>query len=111
MVTPDGDQCVLSAATLRRVAYVRGAHMTFATDVAFAPDDSCVLSTSADASATLTRLNRSAGVGAAVVLPAVLLALLALALALLRLFLQQHPEHLQQLPPWLPALLKEYLGT
>ena len=108
MVTPDGDQCVLSAATLKRVAYVRGAHMTFATDVAFAPDDSCVLSTSADASATLTRLSRPAGLGRAVVLPAVLLALLAVALALLRLFLQQHPEHLEL---WLPALLKQYLGT
>lgn len=52
-VTPDGDICVISTRTLKSVKYKRGAHMTFATAVAFAPNSKAVLSTASDASAVL----------------------------------------------------------
>jgi prolactin regulatory element-binding protein len=83
-VTPDGDQVVVSAATLRVVRRRRGAHMTFATAVAFAPDSAAVLSTASDASAALTPLRRRRGAGGGAALLALLLALLAAALGLLR---------------------------
>ncbi|KAL6770646.1 SEC12 [Auxenochlorella protothecoides x Auxenochlorella symbiontica] len=78
-VTPDGDQVVVTAGGLRRVLHRRGAHMTFATAIAFSPDEKWVLSTSADASAVLTRVpSGSLGAHLAYIL-ALLAALLAVA--------------------------------
>ena len=125
-VTPDGDQCVISAATLRPVKYRKGAHMTFATAVAFAPDDSAILSTSADASATLTMLLRSSsggggggiggggGVGSVLVLLAVLLVIVSLILGMLRQFAEQSPleamEFVNGLPEWIQHLVMPLLS-
>lgn len=81
-VTPDGDQVVVSCRRLRRVLNNRGAHMTFATAITFSPDEACVLSISADASAVITRVPRP---GAGNML--YLLALLGVLLALLVHFL------------------------
>jgi hypothetical protein len=113
-VTPDGDQCVISADTLRPVRYRRGAHMTFATAVAFAPDESAILSTSADASATLTPLGRAGGGGgggggALLALLAVLAVLVAALLSLLREYVRQEPEAALQQLAWLPAALQELI--
>lgn len=113
-VTPEGDQCVVSTRTLDVVRYKKGAHMTFSTAVTFAPDDSAILSTSADASATLTRLG---GVGGSVMgssgmafgLLAVLLVLIALLLGMLRRLAEQSPnetvEVLKSLPLWVRYVL------
>ena len=78
-VTPDGDQVVVASRSLRRVLNNRGAHMTFATAIAFSPDETRVLSTSADASAVLTRIPRSGSMNVLymLVLLGILLALLA----------------------------------
>lgn len=110
-VTPDGDQCVISGHTLRPVRFRKGAHMTFATAVAFAPDESAILSTSADASATLTTLGRAGGGGGGTlfVLLAVLLALVAVLLGLLRAYVQQQPELAAEQLHWMPARLQHAL--
>ena len=113
-VTPDGDQCVISAQTLRPVKYRRAAHMTFATAVAFAPDDSAILSTSADASATLTQLKRagsgvSSGAWTLVALFALLVLMLAVLVGVVRRFAAEEPAAagaaLAWLPPWAQQLV------
>ena len=117
-VTPDGDQCVISAATLKRVKYRKGAHMTFATAVAFAPDDSAILSTSADASATLTMIGTSVGVatgiGIVLTLLGVLLLLIAIVVGMLRRFAEQAPgeaaEMMGGLPDWAQHLILPMLS-
>lgn len=112
-VTPDGDQCVISAATLKRVKYRKGAHMTFATAVAFAPNDSAILSTSADASATLTTLGSSngaaTGLGLVLTLIGLLMLLIAIVVGMLRRFADQAPgeaaEIVRGLPIWAQHLV------
>jgi prolactin regulatory element-binding protein len=104
-VTPEGDQCVVSTRTMRVVRYRKGAHMTFSTAVTFAPDDSAILSTSADASATLTRLGGVGGSsGMAFGLIAVLLVLIAVLLGMVRRLAEQSPDEtvevLRSLPLW-----------
>jgi hypothetical protein len=73
--------------------------MTFATAVAFAPDESHVLSTSADASAVLTAVGRpgplAAGGGSLLWVLAILAALLAMLLGAACLAVDSEP-------PWLP---------
>lgn len=87
-VTPEGDQCVISSLTLKPVKYRKGAHMTFATAVAFTTDESAIVSTSGDASATLTTIQGSslgaAGGSVLLVLLALLVAVLAVLLGMLR---------------------------
>lgn len=73
---------MLDADSLRVVRRLTGAHMTFATSVAFSPDEEYILSGSSDASAVLTRVGWTPGGGGGGVL-GVLLALLAIAVALL----------------------------
>jgi prolactin regulatory element-binding protein len=115
-VTPDGDQLVVSARTLKVVKYRKGAHMTFATAVTFSPDDSAILSTSADASATLTTLTGSgagssmiAGIGVMLTLIGILIVLIALVVGMLRRFAEQDPsgagEVVQGLPVWAQQLI------
>lgn len=55
-VTPDAEQCVISTDTLKRIKFVKGAHLTFATAVGYTEEDDAIVSVSADASATLTEL-------------------------------------------------------
>ncbi|KAG7671520.1 hypothetical protein Ndes2526B_g09319 [Nannochloris sp. 'desiccata'] len=116
-VTPDGDQVVVSASSMNVVKYRKGAHMTFATAVAFSADDSAILSTSADASATLTMLTRSgpgsasltSGIGMMLTLIGILIVLIALVLGMLRRFAEQDPsaagEVVQGLPQWAQQLI------
>ena len=120
-VTPEGDQCVVSTQSLRAVQYRKGAHMTFATAVAFAPDDSAILSTSADASATLTELRNVTGgrgavlgrVGVVAAVAAVVLLLIAMVLGLLKNFVEESPreaeEFLQGLPEWLSTPIQKLI--
>eukprot|EP00889_Picochlorum_renovo_P003129 jgi/Picre1/30159/NNA_005528.t1 len=63
VVTPDADQCLVSTESLKTEKHVKGAHMTFATAVAFTPDDSAIVSVSADASATLTNVSQERAFG------------------------------------------------
>jgi prolactin regulatory element-binding protein len=114
-VTPDGDQVVISTRTLHVVKYRKGAHMTFATAVAFSPDDTAILSTSADASATLTTLARAsgssltAGLGVMLALIGILIVLIALVVGMLRRFAEQDPsaavEVVHGLPQWAQHLI------
>jgi prolactin regulatory element-binding protein len=108
-VTPDGDQLVVSASTLNVVKYRKGAHMTFATAVAFAPDESALLSTSADASATLTLLTRrsgssslTSGVGVMLTLIGILIVLISLVVGMLRRFAEQDPNGAEEVVAGLP---------
>jgi prolactin regulatory element-binding protein len=116
-VTPDGDQCVISARTLRVVKYRKGAHLTFATAVAFSPDDRAVLSTGSDASATLTVLRESGGsfvdgaMGGAgtpwvILLVAALVALVAAMLGMLRRLALEAPEEVEAVVHWLPSWIR-----
>ena len=124
---PAGDQIVLDAETLRVIKRVQGAHMTFATSVAFSPDEQSIISGSSDASAVLTRIARPPGSGGGGTLLLMLLALLvALAAALVGLlhhFAEARPEELRQLlaplapalrqaagAGWLPPPVREFLG-
>jgi hypothetical protein len=119
---------VLDCETLAVVKRVRGAHMTFATSVAFSPDEQFVISGSSDASAVLTRLGRTPGGGSGgggllvAVLLAVLLALLAVLAGLLRHLAATRPEDVREVlaplapalrqvaeTPWLPPLLRQWL--
>lgn len=95
VVTPDGDQCVISTVNLNILRYRKAAHMTFATAVCFSPDEKAILSTSADASATLTKLGADGLVWSWLF---TVLALLILCLAILvgwsRRYLEVHPAQL-----------------
>ena len=105
-VTPDGDQCIVAADSLRPVKVRRGAHMTFATAVAFSPDDGMVVSTSADASATVTRLGRTgSGLRGTAFFPllALLIALLAVLVGVMRYWAMQEPDMVAQRLTWLGA--------
>lgn len=57
LVTPEGDQMVVAAASLKPCTYRPKAHMTFATAVAFAPSERGVVSVSADASAVVAPIS------------------------------------------------------
>lgn len=108
-VTPDGDQVVIDSATLQTVKYAKGVHMTFATSVAFSPDEQYIISGSSDASAVLTRIARPPGAGATLgmmcLLCALLVALAALLLGLLLHYAQAQPEEARaMLAPLAPAL-------
>jgi len=116
-VTPDGDQIVISASKSSVVKYRKGAHMTFATAIAFSPDESHILSTSADASATLTKLTGAgqgsssliSGIGMTLTLIGILIVLIALVVGMLRRFAEQDPraalEVVQGLPQWAQQLI------
>lgn len=112
-VTPDGDQCVISAQTLRPVKYRKGAHMTFATAVAFAPDDSAIVSTSADASATLTQLAQGSGMPGGssmlLVLLSVLVIMLAIVVGMLRRLAEEEPTQALEAVGWLPAWAQQVI--
>lgn len=58
VVTPDGDQLVVDAGTLKLRQRRPKGHMTFATAVTFSPNERLVLSVSADASALLTPISK-----------------------------------------------------
>lgn len=109
-VTPDGDQLVIDADSLRVLKHVKGAHMTFATSVAFSPDEQYIISGSSDASAVLTRIgpSPSAAGGTAsllLMLLAALVAMLAVLAGLLLHFAQSRPDELRQLlAPLAPSL-------
>jgi len=113
-VTPDGDQIVVSASSLSVLKYRKGAHMTFATSIAFSPDERHILSTSADASATLTRAGPGSssfieGIGMMLSLLGILIVLIALVVGMLRRFAEQDPravmEVVQGLPQWAQQLI------
>jgi len=114
-VTPEGDQCVISAQTLKPVKQRKGAHMTFATAVAFAPDDSAIVSTSADASATLTTLSTAGAVPGGGATFIVMLALLFLVLAvlagMLRRLAEEHPADALATVQWLPEWMQQLIIT
>lgn len=102
-VTPDGEQSLISTETLKCVKFVKRAHMTFATAVAFTPDDSAIISVSADASATLCMVPRVTNSSMAVLL-AILFAILAVAIHMLRSYGKTNPEKvigIVELIPWL----------
>lgn len=109
-VTPDAEQCLISAATLRRTRLVKGAHLTFATAVTFTPDDSAIVSVSADASATLTPISSNdLNSMFKLVLVVFLLSLIAMAVHLARHHGASHPDVMLQvvdkLPLWAQNLL------
>lgn len=94
--------------------------MVYGTAVTFAPDTSCLLSVSSDASAVLVPLSKKAAaavggggsrVGASglptllMLLLAVLAALIALALGMARHLAQRGQLQAEQLPSWLPQEL------
>ena len=112
-VTPDGDQCVISASSLHVVKYRKNAHMTFSTSVSFAPDDSAILSTSADASATLTTLTTgpslSGGSGVMLTLLGVLIVLIALVVGMLRRFAEQDPLAAAEVVAVLPKIVQNLI--
>jgi hypothetical protein len=118
---------VVDTDSLRVVKRVRGAHMTFATSVAFSPDELFIISGSSDASAVLTRIGRPLAAGGGAGLLALLLAAVALLLAalagLLRHAAATRPEELRQLLApaapvlqhaaslqWLPLPLRDWLA-
>ena len=102
-VTPDGEQGLISTETLKCVKFVRRAHMTFATAVAFSPDDTAIISVSADASATLCMVPKATNSSIAVLL-AILFAILAVAIHMLRSYGKTNPEKVMDALntfPWL----------
>ncbi|KAL4422678.1 hypothetical protein ABPG75_008875 [Micractinium tetrahymenae] len=109
-VTPDGDQIVIDAETLQVLKHVRAAHMTFATSVAFSPDEQFVISGSSDASAVLTRIARppragGGALGLLLLLLALVAVLAALLLGLLLQYAAARPEEARELvAPLAPAL-------
>lgn len=105
VVTPDAEQCLIDATRLRRIRLVKGAHLTFATAVTFTPDDSAIISVSADASATLTDISSNEfGSMYTVIIIAFLLSLIALTFHLIRINGIYHPDMMlqivQKLPEW-----------
>ena len=97
VVTPDGDQCVMATDTLNVLKYRKAAHMTFATAVCFSPDEKAILSTSADASATLTKFRASnLHLAWPWMLTALALFILCIAIVLgwVRRYLEGHPAQL-----------------
>lgn len=105
-VTPDADQCVISTSNLRRICRVKGAHLTFATAVAFTPDDSAIVSVSADASATLTDISKSNRLQTMfnLIIAVLLLSIMAMIFHVIRNQGMTHPDLIvqvvQKLPPW-----------
>ena len=82
-IWPAGEVALFSAERLAPLARARAAHMVFATAVAFAADETALLSVSADASARATPLPRAAGLAQTLLrVLALLLLLLACALGL-----------------------------
>jgi WD40 repeat protein len=77
-VTPDAEQVIVSTDTLKRIKLVKGAHMTFATAVAFTEEDDAIVSVSADGSAVLTHLNIDGNLMLKMLIFAFLMALLAM---------------------------------
>ena len=101
--------------------------MTFATSVAFSPDEQFIISGSSDASAVLTRVGRAPGGGGAAGLLAALLALLvalaAVLAGLLHHLAQTRPDDVRELlapvapalrtaagATWLPPPLRDWLA-
>jgi hypothetical protein len=79
--------------------------MTFATAVAFSPDDTAIISVSADASATLCMVPKARN-GSISVLLAILFAILAVAIHVLRSYGKTNPEKVidtLNIFPWLKA--------
>lgn len=110
VVTPDAEQCLVDATSLRRTRLVKGAHLTFATAVTFTPDDSAIISVSADASATLTDISSNEfGSMYTVIMIVFLLSLIAMAFHLVRLHGMTHPDMMLQivhnLPEWAQNIL------
>jgi prolactin regulatory element-binding protein len=102
-VTPDAEQCLISAAHLRRTRLVKGAHLTFATAVTFTPDDSAIISVSADASATLTPVSSNQlGSMVTMIVAVFILSLIALGLHMFRLHGMANPEMMLQFVHMLP---------
>ena len=105
-VTPDADQCLFSTRSLKKIKHVKGAHLTFATAVAFTVDDSAIVSVSADASATLTNTKAHYNSSALlrVVVSALVIAILAILLHAVRYHGSSNPEFIlrlaNSLPPW-----------
>jgi prolactin regulatory element-binding protein len=105
-VTPDADQCLFSTSTLNKIKHVKGAHLTFATAVAFTVDDSAMVSVSADASATLTstKAHYSSSVLLRVVVLTLVIVILAIILHAIRHHGSSNPEFIlklaNSLPPW-----------
>jgi len=102
-VTPDGEQSLISTESLKCVKLVKRAHMTFATAVAFSPDDTAIISVSADASATLCMVPKVTNGSMAVIL-AIFFAILAVAIHMLRSYGKTNPEKVieaVELIPWL----------
>lgn len=109
-VTPDAEQCLISSSSLRRIRLVKGAHLTFATAVAFTPDDSAIISVSADASATLTVISQNEfGPMFKMLLIVFLLSLVAVALHLFRIHGMTKPDMMlhviQKVPLWAQNML------
>ncbi|KAL4852880.1 SEC12-like protein 2 [Chlorella vulgaris] len=110
-VTPDGDQLVMDCETLKVIKHVKAAHMTFATSVAFSPDEQFIISGSSDASAVLTRIARPPGAGAGIAgllvgLLAVVVALLAVLAGVLHHLARTRPDDVRELLAPLAPLLR-----
>ncbi len=104
----------MSTQTLKPIKYIKAAHMVYGTAVTFAPDASCLLSVSSDASAVAVPLrrgrddgSRSGGggggsTGLLMLLLAVLVALVAVLLGMARYAAQEGMLHPSHLPSWVP---------
>ena len=106
VVTPDADQCLVSTESLKTEKHVKGAHMTFATAVAFTPDDSAIVSVSADASATLTNVSQERAFGgiSALILFVCFVTMMAILIHVSRQYIESYPDivlcMLDYLPEW-----------
>ena len=78
VVTPDAEQAVFTTDTLKRIKFVKGAHMTFATAVGYTEEDDAIVSVSADGSAVLTSLDNGSDIVIKMLIFALIMALLAL---------------------------------
>lgn len=118
-VTPDGDQCVISTSTLSRVKYCKGAHMTFATAVEFLPDDSGIVSTASDASASLLQIRKKRSTGHGQSYGAYVMIIIALVMLLLAVFINVirqkvstlGPEEMDLLLKGVPLWIKQMLSA
>jgi hypothetical protein len=115
--------------TLKVIKHVKAAHMTFATSVAFSPDEQFIISGSSDASAVLTRIARPPGVGAGLAgllvgLLAVVVALLAVLAGVLHHLARTRPDDVRELlaplapllrhaveAQWLPPPIRDWLAA
>jgi hypothetical protein len=87
--------------------------MTFATAVAFTPDDSAIVSVSADASATLTNVSQERAFGSisALILLVCFVTMMAILIHVSRQYIESYPDIILYMIDYLPEWARQALQS